>query len=356
MRLFLTFALAGTLLAGAAAPPTVSELGRSAERLVATSDIPGVVVLDERHGRRTVVAAGYSDVVRRVKARPDDRFWVGSVTKSFVATVVMQLVAEDRMQLDDTVEERLPGRLREGRRVRLRHLLNHTSGISDDMGLEPWRSAVARNPRVVIPPATLVSSAADLALEFAPGAVASYSNTNYLLLAEIVERVTGRPLGANCANESSGRCGLRSTSTSAGRRVVGSRRIHGYDVSGLQACATFRGTGWAGRGPTAPSCPARATSRCLGALLRGKLIPPPLLARMQTIVPGWHGQGMGLYRLPSPCKRWFWGHTGGTQGYVTFAAGSRDGRRFVVLAVNGVGPDAIDAMGRYLDSRLLCRR
>ena len=65
---------------------------------------------------------------------------------------------------------------------------------------------------------------------------------------------------------------------------------------------------------------------------------------------------MGLYRLPSPCKRWFWGHTGGTPGYVTFAAGSRDGRRFVVLAVNGVGPDAIDAMGRYLDSRLLCRR
>jgi D-alanyl-D-alanine carboxypeptidase len=93
-----------------------------------------------------------------------------------------------------------------------------------------------------------------------------------------------------------------------------------------------------------------------GALLRGKLVPPPLLAQMQTIVPGSHGEGMGLYRLPSPCKRWFWGHTGGTPGYVTFAAGSRDGRRFVVLAVNGVGPDAIDAMGRYLDSRLLCRR
>ena len=54
----------------------------------------------------------------------------------------------------------------------------------------------------------------------------------------------------------------------------------------------------------------------------------PLLAQMQTIVPGSHGEGMGLYRLPSPCKRFFWGHTGGTPGYVTFAAGSCDGRRF----------------------------
>lgn len=50
-----------------------------------------------------------------------------------------------------------------------------------------------------------------------------------------------------------------------------------------------------------------------------------------------------------------WGHTGGTPGYVTFAAGSRDGRQLVVLAVNGVGPGAIRAMGRYLDTRLLCR-
>ena len=92
-----------------------------------------------------------------------------------------------------------------------------------------------------------------------------------------------------------------------------------------------------------------------GALLRGRLVPPPLLAQMETIVPGSHGEGLGLYRLRSNCGRSYWGHTGGTPGNVTFAAGSRDGRQLVVLAVNGVGPDAIRAMGRYLDGRLLCR-
>ena len=75
---------------------------------------------------------------------------------------------------------------------------------------------------------------------------------------------------------------------------------------------------------------------------------------MATIVPGSHGEGMGLYRLGSPCGRWFYGHTGGTPGYVTFAAGSRDARRLVVFVVNGVNPYAMEALvGRYLD-RVLC--
>ena len=77
---------------------------------------------------------------------------------------------------------------------------------------------------------------------------------------------------------------------------------------------------------------------------------------MATIVPGSYGEGMGLYRLGSPCGRWFYGHTGGTPGYVTFAAGSRDARHLVVFAVNGVNPYAMEALvGRYLDE-VLCRR
>jgi hypothetical protein len=64
---------------------------------------------------------------------------------------------------------------------------------------------------------------------------------------------------------------------------------------------------------------------------------------------------MRLYRLGSPCGRWFYGHTGRTPGYLTFAAGSVDGRRMFVLAVNGVDPSRMEELvGRYLDD-LLCR-
>jgi D-alanyl-D-alanine carboxypeptidase len=351
MRLIAALTVAGAVLGAAA--PSEPELQRAADRLIATSDIPAVITLVEQDGRRTVVASGDAEVGRR-KARRDDRFWVGSVTKTFVATVVMQLVAERELGLDDRVGKLLPRRLREGRRIRLRNLLNHTSGVPDYMGLEPWRSAVARNPRAVIPARQLVSSAAKLPLEFPPGSRASYSNTNYLVLAEIVQRAAGRSLPRLLQERIFAPLGLTATRYESGRRALGSNQMHGYDVSGSpRRDVSLHGLG----GPWADGAivsNARDLAVFFGALLRGQVVPPRLVAQMEKIVPRSHGEGMGLYRLPSPCGRWFYGHTGGTPGYITFAAGSRDGRRLFVFAFNGVGPDAIRAMDRYVDD-LLCR-
>jgi D-alanyl-D-alanine carboxypeptidase len=302
-----------------------------------------------------VIAAGHADVARRTKARPDHRFWVGSVTKTFVATVVMQLVAEGKLALDDTVERRLPGRLRSGRQIRIRHLLNHTSGLPDYMRLEPWASAVSRNPRVVIPARRLVASAAALPLEFRPGSRASYSNTNYLVLGEILERVTGRTLARLLRKRIIVPLGLKATAFESGRRRLSENQMHGYDVTGPRPrdVSLHRlGGPWADGGLVSS---ARDLATFFGALLRGKVVPPRLVAEMQKVVPGSHGEGMGLYRLGSPCGRWFYGHTGGTPGYLTFVAGTRDGRRLYVMAVNGIDPSSMEALvGGYLD-RLLCR-
>ncbi len=349
--------LACAALAGAAAPPPKPELQRNADRLVATTALPGVVTLVEQDGRRTVVAAGLADIARRRALRTTDRFWVGSVTKAFVATVAMQLVAESTLGLDDTLDELLPGRFRDGTRIRLRHLLNHTSGIPEYMRLDPWATAVGRNPRVVIPAQRLVSSAARLPLDFEPGSQVSYSNTNYLVLAEVLERVTERPLAQLLRERIFQPLGLRATGFVRGGRAVGGNRVHGYDVSGSRPrdVSLHRlGGPWAD-GALVSSAGDLAVF--FGALLRGKLVPAPLveLMRTKTRVPGSHGEGLGLYELPSPCGRWYYGHAGGTPGYVTWAAGSRDARKIVVLAVNGVGQQALQALGTYLDG-LLCRR
>ena len=363
MRLIAALAAAGALLTGAAlaaagtltgpAPPTENELQRAADRLIAASDIPAVITLVEQDGQQTVVAAGEAKIGRR-KARPNDRFWVGSVTKSFVATVVMQLVAEHKLRLDDRVSTLLPGRLRGGRRIRLRNLLNHTSGIPNYMDFDPWISAVSRNPRVVISPRRLVSSVARLTLEFSPGSRASYSNTNYLVLAEILHRVTRQSLARLLRERIFRPLGLTATAYESGGRTLRDDQMHGYDLSASPPTdVSLHGLG----GPWADGAivsNAHDLAVFFGALLRGKLVPPRLVAQMEKIVPGSHGEGMGLYRLPSPCGRWFYGHTGGTPGYVTFAAGSRDGRRFFVVDWNGVSPTAIDAMNVYLDD-LLCR-
>ena len=312
-----------------------------------------MITLVEQDGKRMVVAAGLADDRRagRLGRRPllgrkhheELRRDGGHAARR-----------RAQLSLDDTGHTLLPGRLREGRKIRLRNLLNHTSGIPDYMGLEPWSSAVARNPRVVISPRRLVSSAAGLPLEFPPGSRASYSNTNYLVLAEILQRVTGHPLTRLLRERIFEPLHLTATAYESGRRTVGDDQLHGYDVSGTRPLDVSRhGLG----GPWADGAivsNAHDLAVFFVALLRGRLVPPRLVAEMQKIVPGSHGEGLGLYRLPSPCGRWFYGHTGGTPGYVTFAAGSRDGRRFFVVDWTGVSRTAIAAMDEYLDD-LICR-
>ena len=344
----------GALLVGAG--PSDSELQKAADRLVAASEIPAVITLVEQDGRRTIVAAGEADLTRHRAARPDDRFWIGSVTKSFVATVGMQLVAERRLRLDDTIDHLLPGRFREGRQIRLRHLLNHTSGIPDYMRLEPWGSAVARNPRVVIPARRLVSAAAREPLEFKPGSQASYSNTNYLVLGEILERLTGRRVAELLRERIFEPLGLTATAFEPARQGLSDDQMHGYDITGdtpRDVSLHRLGGPWA---DGAVVSNARDLAVFFGALLRGKLVPPALVAEMRKVVPRSHGNGLGIFKLGSPCGRWFYGNTGGTPGYLTFAAGSRDGRRLYVMALNGVDPRAMETIaGPYLD-KLLCRR
>ena len=351
MRFVAALVLASALLigAGSQSQPALQE---AADELIATSDIPAVITLVEVDGKRTTVASGVATLGGRT-ARPDDRFWVGSITKSFVAVVVMQLVDEGKLHLGDRLSTLLPGRLREGRRIRLANLLNHTSGIAEYMLLDPWQTAVARNPRVVISPDRLVSAAGRGSLGFPPGTRASYSNTNYLVLAEVVRRITGRPLVASFRERIFGPLGLTATTYQPGRRVVGDDQLHGYDVDPIPPVDTSENTYGGPWADGAIVSNARDLAVFFGALLRGRLVAPHLLAKMETIVPDSHGEGMGLYRLSNPCGEPLYGHTGGTPGYVTFAAGTRDGRRLYVVDWSGVSTEAIAAMDEYLD--LLCR-
>ena len=357
MRVFLVagvLALATGAVSAAGAPPSQSELQRDADQLVAKSDVPAVVTLFEQDGVQHVAAAGLADIRQRRVAQPSDRTWVGSITKAFVATVVMQLVDEGRLSLDDTVEKRLPGWVRQGRRVRIRNLLNHTSGIPNYMEFEPARTAVFRNPRIVIPVRKLIAPALKFNLAFKPGSRAEYSNTNYVLLGEIVQRVTKKPLGRVLRERIFGPLGLRSTTYEPGARRLDAHQLHGYEVGGAGPRDVSWNTFGGLKSDGAIVSSARDLAVFFGALIRGRVVPKRLLAKMMTIVPRSHGEGMGLYRLPSPCGRNYFGHTGGTPGNITFAAATRDGRRVIVVAINGVSTNAIDAMDHFVDD-LLCR-
>src|SRR2546430_10663781 len=128
----LLLALAGVAAtastADAAAPAREPKLQRALDRVVAAG-VPGAVLL-VREGDRTIrLTSGSGNLKSKTPMRAGDRFRVGSITKAFVATVVLQLVGERKLALEDTVERWLPGVVPNGRRITVRRLLNHTSGL-----------------------------------------------------------------------------------------------------------------------------------------------------------------------------------------------------------------------------------
>ena len=143
--------LATAALAAATAPakPTdtadsrASGLQRDLDAVVAAG-APGAILLVRDGNRITRLTAGLGDIARKTPMRPDNHFKIASLTKAYTATVVLQLVGEGKLALDDTVEQRLPGVVPNGRKISIRQLLNHTSGLAefenDPRYLKPYLS------------------------------------------------------------------------------------------------------------------------------------------------------------------------------------------------------------------------
>ena len=145
-------------------------------------------------GRDTLVMKGYgmADIENDVPATARTVYRIGSVTKQFTSVAIMQLVEQGKLSLDDDVTKYVPNAPTHGRRVLVRHLLNHTSGIPSytDVGPE-----FGRVMRLDLSKDSLIATVKDDSLQFEPGSHFYYNNTGYFLLGMIIERVTGKPYG-----------------------------------------------------------------------------------------------------------------------------------------------------------------
>jgi D-alanyl-D-alanine carboxypeptidase len=161
----------------------------------ARGDIPGAAVAIISPKGNWFGASGVADLATGRVLQPSDRFQIGSITKTFVATTTLQLVEEGILNLDDKLTDRLPTSVTEwipnANQITLRQLLNHTSGVPDYTDvLFRW---AAVNPGVFFnnwQPQELVSFIDGLEASFQPGDSWQYSNTNYLLLGMVVETAT----------------------------------------------------------------------------------------------------------------------------------------------------------------------
>ncbi len=331
---------------------------RKLDRLVEKTGFPGAIAtVRNAKGMTRTYTAGTSDLSTGAPVDPDSRVRVASNTKMFTATVVLQLVAEGKVQLGDPVEEYLPGIVRgngnDGRDITVRDLLRQTSGLPDydsivlDIG--DLRSAA----NTYFEPRQMVDAALAEPRSFEPGTSWEYSNTNYVLLGLLAQRVTGRPIGEEMTRRIIEPLGLSDTYwPGTGEQEIRGVHPRGYlpdgpDGAWRDLTELDPALGWAaGQLVSSPG----DVGRFMQALLGGELLPPAQLAQMKETVPApefepgseW-GYGLGIASHPLDCGPLAWGHGGDIQGFQTRNLATEDGR-WAVVTVTGL-PSTLEMLG-----------
>lgn len=297
-------------------------------------------------------------------------FHVGSLTKTFTAALIMQLDQEKRLSIDDVLSPRYAS-FPNGENITLRMLLSHTSGIqsfTDDRLAGGLRTLLERNDDP--PPQELL----DLVIaantpDFAPGARYKYSNTNYLLLGMIAEKVTGaawhREIRSRFLDP------LQLTSTFVYGKEDGPRAVAGYTICADSSCSSFAVTNagegldwkasWAA-GAIVSSAPDIAT--WMHALVAGDVLDPEHRAAMQTVTPqskAWaatlsskysmvKGVGLCLFQLSYPSVGTGWGHEGQINGFSNIGSYFPEAGLGVSILTNLNQTIMSSAMGRVLEA------
>jgi D-alanyl-D-alanine carboxypeptidase len=288
-------------------------------------------------------ASGFASREPRLSLLATDRFRIASITKTFVATVVLQLVAEGKVRLADPVERWLPGLLSNGSEITIRDLLDHTSGLFNYVDDPDFKRALIADPTRSWSPRELVAFANAHAPLFPPGTDWSYSNTNYVVLGLVVEAVTGTALERELRERIFEPLGLAATSFPSGTEIEG-EYAHGYigpvtlpmppraliDMTPLLSPTWL----WAAGGIVSTG---DDVTSFFAALLGGRLLPADLLAAMRRISPqsrsGVFQYGLGIERFSTRCGQAY-GYLGDFVGYRTVVYASPDGSRVAVVMVN----------------------
>ncbi|MFF5264395.1 serine hydrolase domain-containing protein [Actinomadura viridis] len=322
-----------------------------------------------RDGARvTGFGSGSGTLAPKTALGADTRFRVGSQTKMFVAAVVLQLVDEGKVELDAPIQRYLPGVVRgkglDPNAITVRHLLQHRSGIKDNLGFVNGdyvqTATLLLNPRWQIKPPTpqqMVDEGTKYGKQFEPGGQGVYSNTNYTLLGMLIEKLTGTDLTTAFQRRVIARVGMPATFyPRPGQKSLPGPYTRGYlsikgvpfaDVTGFEpavwgAAAALVSTG-------------RDMSRFVNALAAGKVVSPARLADMRRTQPvGANDYGLGLIAFKTSCGT-AWGHTGSVAGYGTQTMGN--GKRALSIGINNTAlitdGNAQDALKRMTD-RALC--
>ncbi|MGC4984742.1 serine hydrolase domain-containing protein [Streptomyces sp. DT193] len=318
-----------------------------------TAGVPGVTAEARDAAGVWKTTAGVGNRETGAPRGKNDRFRTGSITNTFVATVLLQMEAERKIGLDDPVERYLPGVVtgngNDGSKITVRQLLNHTSGLFDYLADVSYYQTYTMGDSFLQHRYDTLTAQQRLQVAFShaplfqPGARHAFSHTNDVLAALIVQKAGGRPYEDEVRRRIIEPLGLKSTSHPGTSSALPGPSSRGYsklfydtqperidDVTELNGSQNW------GDGDIISS--AHDLNLFYRALLGGKLLPAQQLKELKTTVVNPDlpitSYGLGIEKLTMSCGD-IWYHDGGVVGSLTLAAFTEDGRHQLTFNYNG---------------------
>ncbi|GAA4634057.1 serine hydrolase domain-containing protein [Actinoallomurus vinaceus] len=348
---------AASAAATAPLPPLKPDLLRAAISGLPNGTVTSAIVKVTGPAGRWQGTSGVGDVETGGPVPADGRFRIGSATKVFTAAVILQLAAERRIDLGQSVQHYLPGVLPASfPRITVRQILNHTSGLPDgtlgfgdaqwfvDHRLQSWTLA------------EIVADSVKNPMVFPPGTKQQYNGTNYFLAGMLVEKVTGRSYGDEVRRRIIRPLHLRDTYAPDRDDVrLPGPYAHGYVALTEDGKTTLHDVSEQSPWPSAEGGMISTTAdltRFVNALFRGRVVPRRQLTEMFTTpdVPyiddkecnrgpaaGRACFSVGMTKVTMPNGVTIWGKTGSRPGYTSGMFATRDLRRTVVYSLTPTG-------------------
>lgn len=344
--------------AGSARPPTETPfppaerdvLTATLQQAVAAGMVPGAVVGFWVPGRGTFVAAvGLGDIATGTPITTADAFRIGSVTKTFTATAVLQLVDDGKLSLDDPLQRYVSG-VPNGDRATIRQVLNMTAGIPSYTADPDFLAAYNADPLKAFTPQDAIAIAARHPPDFPPGTDFRYSDTNYIALGLLIERVTGQPASDVIARRILTPLSLRRTSFPTTPDMP-APYAHGYlltdqgSTSSQDVTRSNPNAAWTAGAMVSTLDDLRLWVKALAA---GRLLKPETQRAQLTWTempgpPGLDlGYGLGVMKLAG-----FVGHGGSIFGYGVFAGYLPEEDATAVVLTNSGSTTAENALGLF---------
>jgi D-alanyl-D-alanine carboxypeptidase len=222
---FLIGLTAAVACASESGPITPEAVDGIVKPIMEKAKIPGLsICISGADGQTIERAYGSAELEHQIPVTKDSIFEIGSLTKTFTALSILLLQEEGRLRVEDKVWKYFPG-FRGGEEITLQHLLQHTSGIKEILGVDPFGS----NPEKDWRPQEVVKMLESLPLDFEPGQRAQYSNSGCMLLGLVIEKVSGVTYGDFLTERILKPLGMTHTRLGSNSAIV-ANRVAGYEL------------------------------------------------------------------------------------------------------------------------------